>query len=203
VDYVQPVEALIPGAQGKILAACLRAGEPLTMRALARLAGVSANQATVVFDHLEELGLVQRQPAGRALLVTLVDESPIVDALRAVADLRARTLIKWRESARDLRPRPATLVVYGSWARGEARPGSDVDVLVMLPADLPADDEDDYREQLARWCTYAGRVAGLPVAPLVVASDELNAMSPELVAQITRDGVLIVGDDPKRVLHAA
>ena len=38
MDYMRPVEALIPGAQGRILGACLRADEPLTMRALARLA---------------------------------------------------------------------------------------------------------------------------------------------------------------------
>ena len=203
MDYTRPVEALIPGAQGKILAACLRADEPLTMRALGRLAGVSPNQATVVLDHLEELGLVRRQPAGRALLVSLVEESPVVEALRGVADLRTRTLTKWRERARDLRPRPTALAVYGSWARGESGPASDIDVLVVLPPGLSADAEDDYREQVAGWCTYAGRVAGLPVAPLVVASDELQGISQEFVAQITRDAVVIVGTDPRQVLHAA
>ena len=203
MDYVRPVEALIPGAQGKILASCLRAGAPLTMRALARLAGVSPNQATVVLDHLEVLGLVQRQPAGRALLVSLVEDSPVVEALRAVDDVRGRTLTRWRERARELRPRPETLVVYGSWARGEARPGSDVDVLVVLPAELTDAAEDSYREQIAAWCAYAGRVAGLPVAPLIVATSEVGEVSAELTAQIARDAVLIVGADPRRVLDAA
>ena len=103
MDFVRPVEALVPGAQGKILAACLRSDTPLTMRALARLADVSPNQATVVLDHLEELGLVHRQPAGSALLVSLVEDSPVIDALRAVADLRERTLRRWRDRARALR----------------------------------------------------------------------------------------------------
>lgn len=203
MDFVRPVEALIPGAQGKILAACLRVGEPLTMRALARLAEVSPNQAALVFDHLEELGLVRRQQAGRALLVSLVDDSPVIEALREVAELRERTLARWRESARDLHPRPKTLTVYGSWARGEARPGSDVDVLVVLPAGLSAGDEDAYREQLAAWCAYAGRVAGLPVAPLVATADEAAALGPELVRQIIGDAVVIVGTHPREVLDAA
>ena len=60
VDHVHPVEALVPGVPGKILAACLRSDEPVTMRGLAR---VSANQAALVTDHLDDLGLAQRQAA--------------------------------------------------------------------------------------------------------------------------------------------
>jgi hypothetical protein len=172
------------------------------MRALARLADVSANQAAVVFENLEDLGLVQRQPAGRALLVSLVDESPVIEALRQVADLRERTLAQWRTQANNLQPPPATLAVYGSWARGEARPGSDVDVLVVLPAELSAGDEDDYREQVAAWCAYAGRVSGLPVAALVATADDAAVLGRELAAQIISDAVVIVGADPRKVLDA-
>lgn len=203
MDYVRPVEALIPGAHGKILAACLRSDEPLTMRALARLAGVSANQASLVLDRLEELGLVHRQAAGRALLVSLVAESPVVEALRSVADLRGQTLQRWRGRARALAPPPMAMAVYGSWARGEATVGSDVDVLVVLPAELAAEDEDAYREQIAAWCTHAGRVAGLPVAPLIVDAGELASLNRDLVAEIARDAVVVAGADPRRVLHAA
>ena len=203
MDYVRPVEALIPGAQGKVLAACLRADEPRTMRALARLAGVSANQATLVCDRLAELGLITRRPAGRALLVSLVDDSPVVEALRVVADLRERTLARWREAALSLRPQPALLVVYGSWARGQAGPGSDLDVLVVLPPGLSTGAEDDYREQVGGWCAHAGRICGLPVAPLIVTAKEVSALQRDLAQQIQRDAVVIVGADPQTVLDAA
>jgi hypothetical protein len=188
MDYVRPVEAVIPGAQGRILAACLRASEPLTMRALARL---------------DELGLVHRQPAGRALLVSLVEDSPVVEALRQVADLRRLTLDRWREAAGSLRPQPGTLAVYGSWARGDAGPTSDVDVLVVLPRGLSADAEDDYREQIGAWCAHAGRVCGLPVAPLIVTVEEAAALRRKLARQIRRDAVVIVGASPRAVLDAA
>jgi hypothetical protein len=203
MDFVRPVEALIPGAQGRILAACLRADEPLTMRALGRLAGVSPNQTTLVLDQLESLGLVRRQSAGRALLVSLETASPVVDALRLVADLRNQTLRLWRDRAHRLAPAPVSLAVYGSWARGEAGPGSDVDVIVILPASLAENDEDEYREQIADWCEYAGRVAGLPVSPIVVAGSEAEEIDSDLWSDIRRDAVVIAGIHPGTVRSAA
>jgi hypothetical protein len=203
MDFVRPVEALIPGAQGRILAACLRADEPLTMRALGRLAGVSPNQTTLVLDQLESLGLVRRQSAGRALLVSLETASPVVDALRLVADLRNQTLRLWRDRAHRLAPAPVSLAVYGSWARGEAGPGSDVDVIVILPASLAENDEDEYREQIADWCEYARRVAGLPVSPIVVAAGETEEIDSDLWSDIRRDAVVIAGIHPGTVRSAA
>jgi hypothetical protein len=203
VDYVRPVEALIPGVQGKILAACLRSGEPLTMRGLARLARVSANQAALVIDHLDDLGLVQRQAAGRSLLVSLVEDSPVVAALRRVADLWAVTLQLWREHAGGLDPQPRSMAVYGSLARGEARPGSDVDVLVVLPSDLDEAAEDRYREQVSDWCAYAGRVAGLPVSSIVLDAHEAEQVDGQLWDSIRREAVVITGADPRVVLRAA
>lgn len=173
------------------------------MRALARLASVSPNQAKTVIDRLNELGLVQRQSAGRALLVSLVTDSPVVDALRLVADLRAHPLERWRARAGQLSPQPRTVAVYGSWARGEAGPGSDVDVLVVLPDDLSEEAEDGYREQVTDWGAYASRVAGLPVAPIVLSAAEADQVDGQLWSDIRRDAVVVIGADPRDVLHAA
>lgn len=203
VDYVRPVEALVPGVQGKVLAACLRSDEPLTMRALARLAGVSANQSSVVIDQLDDLGLVERRAAGRSLLVSLVHESPVVVALRQVAGLWTVTLQLWRERARTLDPAPLSMAVYGSWARGEARSSSDVDILVVLPPGMGESTEDRFREQFAVWCTYAGRVAGLPISPIVLGAEETTGVDGELWDNIRRDAIAIAGADPRTVLSAA
>jgi predicted nucleotidyltransferase len=156
-----------------------------------------------VINRLDDLGLVQRQAAGRSLLVSLVADSPVVAALRRVADLWSVTLHLWRERARGLDPPPRSMAVYGSWARGEARPGSDVDVLVVLPSDLAEAAEDLYREQVSSWCAYAGRVAGLPVSPIVLDAHEAERVDGTLWDSIRRDAVVIAGSDPRAVLRAA
>lgn len=60
MDFVRPVQAVIPGVQGEILAALAETTADLNLRTLARLAGVSVAQASRVMPTLVELGLVDR-----------------------------------------------------------------------------------------------------------------------------------------------
>src|SRR6266852_3157204 len=71
MDYVQPIEAVVPGAQGRVLGVLARSEMELTMRAVARLAGTSVGQTSLVVGRLVELGLVTRRDIGPASLVRL------------------------------------------------------------------------------------------------------------------------------------
>lgn len=197
MDHVRPLQAVIPGAQGEILAALLRTDAPLAMRALARVAGVSRNQTSVVVERLVALGLVDRRDTGPSSLISIIEESPVVAGLRLVMDLHAETLRRWQIAAEALTPPPLALTVYGSWARQEARQGSDVDVLLVLPDDLLQGSEDDYRQAFADWCRYATAVAGLPVSPIIVTRTELLGLYEPLRRSIARDEVVIAGSATK------
>ena len=48
MDFVHPVEAVIPGAQGRVLAVLVDTTAELNLRTIARLAGVSLAQASRV-----------------------------------------------------------------------------------------------------------------------------------------------------------
>ena len=48
-------------------------------------------------------------------------------------------------------PKGSTLIVFGSWARGEARPDSDVDLLVIEP------EGTDHFAEMARLSVVLGR----------------------------------------------
>lgn len=98
-DFVRPVQSLIPGVQGRVLA--VRTTAELNLGTVARLAGVSPAHA------------------------------------------------------------PASLVLFGSLARGEGDSESDIDVLVVRRADVDGDDEH-WNESLDDWLLDARRVAGTP-----------------------------------------
>jgi predicted nucleotidyltransferase len=82
--------------------------------------------------------------------------------------------------------------LFGSQARGEARPGSDVDVAVLLPKDA-----DFGRRHLELIAAVADAV-GLDAADVVV----LNEAPVPLGYRVLRDGLLLFSrDDRARVDH--
>ncbi|MHB8594958.1 MAG: nucleotidyltransferase domain-containing protein, partial [Acidimicrobiales bacterium] len=133
MDYGHTVGALIPGVQGRVLAVLARTESELTMRTVAELAGVSANRATTVLNHLVHLGLVERREAGSAALVRLVRDNEAARAVLTLANLQREVLGRLAAEAKKIKPSPMCLVVFGSFVRGEAHEDSDIDVLAVLP----------------------------------------------------------------------
>jgi predicted nucleotidyltransferase len=92
-----------------------------------------------------------------------------------------------RRLERDLPGRLRRLVLFGSWARGEACEDSDVDVLVVLSSATGA--------ERARAIDIGGMVGierGLVMAPLVLTQSEWDEMvrsERRLGREIGRDGV--------------
>ena len=205
MDYVNPVEALIPGVQGRVLTVLARTEAELTMRSVAELAGVSANQATVVLNRLVRLGLVERRDVGAAALVRLVRENEAARSVLSLMDLRQGVLARLAGEARKIRPAPACLVVFGSFARGDAHENSDIDVLAVPPSEAQVA-HGRWTAALGQWSDRAARITGNPVNLLEATMDEL----PKLVRHerepwrtIVEEGVVLVGDIPSEIRAAS
>src|SRR5438132_9319594 len=56
-------------------------GKVFTVRGLAETAGVSASEASLVVRQLEEAGVLRLQPVGRSFLVTLNEQSFVVQRI--------------------------------------------------------------------------------------------------------------------------
>lgn len=95
-------------------------------------------------------------------------ESTIGDAL--LESLRAH--------ARAIRPAPAALVLFGSVARGDAGPDSDLDVLAVRPTTVAWDD-DAYADALIDWQERAWDLTGRPVG--LIEAEEAEV--PDLLAR--------------------
>ena len=195
MDFAAPIQALIPGTQGRILAVLAGTTAELNLRTIARLSGVSLAQASRVMPGLVELGLVTRREVPPAALFRLVPDHV---ASRTVLDLaRARNIVfdELGRSARSLRPPPASVIVYGSVARGDGRPDSDIDILVVRPEGV-SDDDARWHDGLERWRTHVRNLTGNPVEILAVdehsAALHLRSRRP-LWSDIKRDGIVVHG----------
>ena len=86
------------------------------------------------------LGLVERRDVGAAALVRLVRENEAARSVLVLVDLHRVVLARLVGEAKKIRPGPACLVVFGSFARGETHENSDIDVLAVPPSHAQGDD---------------------------------------------------------------
>ncbi len=84
--------------------------------------------------------------------------------------------------------RPRRVVLFGSHARGEARPDSDLDLLVVLDDDAPPEALSWRRQNDARR-GYSGPVDIIPCRESVLA--QRAQASGSLADQVLREGVVV------------
>jgi predicted nucleotidyltransferase len=178
------------------------AGQGLSGREIARIAGMSHRSCLAALTSLENLSVVTRQQGGRDHLFSLNRSHVLVtDGILPILSLERnlpgaiRAYLK-----RVLRKHSVSAAVFGSVARGheDARSDFDVCVLVQSPAAAEA-----VREKIANAAPEMGRIFGVRVAPLILTVAEFRrraAKGQPLIKDILRDGILIAGTHPKELL---
>ena len=141
MDFADPISAFVPGATGRVLTVLAHTTKELSARGIAELAGVSPAQAARVLPRLAELGLVSRREVPPASLYRLVSEHVASDALAVLTRSSLTFVERLGAEVKALRPEPAAVVAYGSFARHEASADSDIDLLVVRPTAVDEDDE--------------------------------------------------------------
>lgn len=195
MDFQRPVEAVIPGVQGRILAILAETTGELNLRTIARLADVSSAQASRVLPELVALGLVERREAPPSALFSLVEENVAARLVRELSRVRVRVLDELGTLAGEIEPRPNSVVVFGSLARGDADAQSDVDIVLVRPSGVDADDER-WGSAIATWRTSVQRLTGNTVQVLEVDESEVSRRlrrPTELWSDVLREGVVVFG----------
>jgi predicted nucleotidyltransferase len=113
-----------------VLATLAQLAVPVTVRALARHAGVSPQGALQVVNDLTAAGIVTLTPAGRALMVSLNRDHLAAEPIVGLVGMRVRLverltgeLAGWSNLAGGW--------LFGSAARGDGDLTSDIDLLVV------------------------------------------------------------------------
>lgn len=139
MDVGRPYADIVPGPRGMVLATLVQLEVPVTVRALARHAAISPQGALRIVNQLSAAGVVTTQRAGRALLVALNRGHLTAGPLTALFSLRASLV---EQLAVELAgwPSLAGAWLFGSAARGDGGPESDVDLLLVANGSLDGDD---------------------------------------------------------------
>jgi predicted nucleotidyltransferase len=195
VDYLHTIEALVPGARGQVLAALTRDTSVRTLRQVALAAEVSWSQTAQVVDDLADLGIVERRQTPGATLVRLVPGNVGAELLRSLTDLRVPATDALRRVAASIAPAPLNLTVFGSFARGEARRDSDIDVVAVHPSFKTDGEDNRWYDSVGRWVDEAMAITGNPVNLIDLGGDELlnGQQAAEWVEAAVKEGVTLAG----------
>lgn len=156
---------------------------------------MSPAQASRVLPDLVELGVVERREVPPTSLFRLVPEHVASRALLALARSAETVLDEIGRLAASIMHPPVSVIVFGSLARREAETDSDIDVVVVRPADIEEDNEV-WATALEGWRGDVRRLTGNPVEVLEVSVDEAVAKlagRSHLWAEVGRDGRVVHG----------
>lgn len=122
------------GGSIRVLRAMMSYGAPLSIVQLARDTGLTRQGVRLVLDGLEAQGLVATHGVPRSQLFSVVTSHPFATPLMAMFEQeRARwdALNQTFREALAANPQVSSAWLYGSVARGEDGPHSDIDIAIV------------------------------------------------------------------------
>jgi predicted nucleotidyltransferase len=155
----------------RILRVLSRDAPALTGRELARRVGYSHTQTNATLAAMEMSGLVIKRRVGNANTYSLNDSNLLVSRIiipafeiekRLVQDLANRF---FEEMGKDL----VSIILFGSAARGEEAPGSDIDLILVVKDGSYLDEVD---EKVSEISLEAAAAFGGPVSPILLTETE-------------------------------
>ncbi len=183
-------DALFPQIRKRILAVLLMQPERAWFASdLARHLRVPKTSLQRELENLHSAGIIRRRVEGKHVYYQAERQSPLFPELRGLMAKTAGLVDVVREALRPLVKRIDLAFIYGSVARAEEGPASDVDLLVVGEVGL---------SDLALPLRKAGRTLSREVNPTVYARDEFKRKASGesfLSALLDRERLFVVGSE--------
>lgn len=192
MDLSSPIRSVIPSLHGDVLAVLARAGVPMSGRGVASLVeGASPSGVRLALNALVDAGLVMVEPHPPANLYTFNHRHLAAPAVAQLVMLRSSLVAALDERLGSWNPAAWGAWLFGSAARGDGSTSSDVDVLLVRPGSVDADDRawvaqvDALVDDVRAWTGNACSVVEYSHAEfsLLMDSDE------RLASELRADGV--------------
>lgn len=146
---------------------------------------------------LETEGLVQIRTTSRLNFYSFNRDHVAAGAVIAAMGLRQKLFERIADNVRSWKIQPVSLAIFGSAARGDGTPESDIDVLVVrsnnLDADSPAWEEQIYELSLLIY-KWSGNHASMIQADEKEIVQMVKSKNP-IVNSLAKDAYYLVGPD--------
>jgi predicted nucleotidyltransferase len=197
MDLSNPISSVSPSAHGAVLTVLARTDRSLSGRRTAELVGSRAVQSRVnsILRSLTEAGVVLCEEHPPAKLYRLNRQHVAAEAIVALANLRDELLARMRGHLSAWPVPPTAAWLFGSAARGDGGPQSDIDILVIRPDHVGAE-HPDWADQLESLTAAVTAWSGNGCTVIEYSNsefDELVAGGERLVSDIRRDGIHLAG----------
>lgn len=208
MDLSSPISSVIPSGHGPVLAVLARASAPLSGRRVAALTDGRVGQwrTNEVLGVLTEAGIVLREHRPPSYQYRLNRDHVAAPAIIELAGQWETLLQRIRDEIAQWTARPITACLFGSSARGEAGPGSDIDLLLVTSDDVSDEDgsETAWHTQVDQLAEHVRLWSGNPCEVLELTAAELaDAVTREdrLVRDLRRDAIGLAGHDIRGMLR--
>lgn len=198
--FHRPLDTLLGTvANVRVLRVLADHGGALTPTTLATRARVTRQSAWNAIARLTEIGILETVGQGRATLHGLNSAHPLVPPLQALFRTEAQRVERLfdavRTAAVGMKPQPVAVWLFGSVARGEDRPGSDIDVAILSPEGQSSRQEQALVDALM---PFLGELTSR-MSVIAMTRDDIRRMRrrrDKLWAELRRDGVPLFGPAP-------
>ncbi len=142
MDLASPLRSLVPTMDSEVLGVLAATQGDMSIAQITAVARRGSRQGlTLALGRLVEHGLVTASPANRGSMYSLNRDHVLAEAVRAAIEARGVFLDRLTDAVQLLSPQPLHVSIFGSFARREGGPDSDVDVLFVLPRGRAVDAE--------------------------------------------------------------
>lgn len=195
MDLSNPLVAVTPTLDATVLLVLSSTTGACTGREVHRRATTgSADGVRRVLARLVAQGVVEAEEHAHATLYRLNRDHVAAGPIMELSRLRATIIDRIRLELGGWTQQPAHASIFGSFARGEAGPGSDIDILLVT--DLPAAESTVWSEQVDRLAQAVRRWTGNAAHIVELEAGRLRAMAEAddpLVGSWRADTVALAG----------
>ncbi|HET7326236.1 MAG TPA: nucleotidyltransferase domain-containing protein [Nocardioidaceae bacterium] len=194
MDLSRPFGTVTPTVDGDVLSALAGAETVFTPAQLHRVVGRhSESGIRKSLARLVRQGVVTQQRIGAGFVYGLNREHLSSPSIVTMSRLRAEFLRRLAERFASFDAPPVFAAIFGSAARGEMRPDSDIDLFVVHESTVT----DEWFDALDQLADDASRWTGNDVRAVAFSEDELLEQlcgEDPLLSEIRRDGLVVWGN---------